>query len=368
MKSYDVIIAGAGIIGLSLAWELRKSGADVLVVERGQPGREATHASAGLLAVDGDTPAALREIASASLAMYPDFVHQLEADADTPVDFRSQGTLFLGECTTPAHALPPNEIRALEPCLADSLSPVFLLPEASVDPRRLVHASLQAAKRHGVHVVSGSPVQTIEVGGNGVTGIVTDRSKYNAPTVINCCGAWSSQLATKPSQLVSQLVTNDAQIFLPVRPVKGQMLAIIPPRKNVISHAIRSHNVYIVPRSDGRIVIGATVEEAGFDTNVDPDTILRLHQLAANLVPELGEGLIHESWAGLRPGSPDNLPIMGRTSIGGYFVATGHFRNGILLAPITARVMTQVVLGQEAEFALAAFSPQRFGTASQRIA
>jgi glycine oxidase len=165
--------------------------------------------------------------------------------------------------------------------------------------------------------------------------------------VVNCAGAWAAQLEMRLS---------------PVRPVKGHMLALVPPKKDVVRHVIRSHelDVYVLPRTSGLIVVGSTVEDAGFDKSIDPDAVLTLHQLAANLVPALGEARIHESWAGLRPGTPDELPIMGEGEARGYFINTGHYRNGILLAPIAARILTRMINRGKLEFDLRPFSPDRF--------
>lgn len=138
------------------------------------------------------------------------------------------------------------------------------------------------------------------------------------------------------------------------------MLAVTCARHDVVRHVIRAPEVYLVPRSDGRIVIGSTLEEAGFDKRIDADTIQRLHQAAIRLVPALKEARILEAWAGLRPGTPDDLPILGATSMPGYFVATGHFRDGILLTPVTAHVMAQVITGAKPDYQISAFSPQRF--------
>jgi glycine oxidase len=138
------------------------------------------------------------------------------------------------------------------------------------------------------------------------------------------------------------------------------MLAVLPPKSSILQHVIRSEGVYLVPRSDGRILIGATVEDVGFDKRVEPEAIKHLQRQAEQLVPALAQAKIHENWAGLRPGTPDDLPVLGETANGGYFVATGHFRNGILLAPITSLVMSRLIRGEAPGFALEAFSPARF--------
>jgi glycine oxidase len=138
------------------------------------------------------------------------------------------------------------------------------------------------------------------------------------------------------------------------------MLCLVTHPRNQLKHVIRTPDVYLIPRSDGRVLVGATVEEAGFDKRTDPDTIQRLHRAALKLVPKLADAKILEDWAGLRPGTPDNLPILGATEIPGYYVATGHFRDGILLAPITAQVMADVIEGRKPEYDLSPFSPSRF--------
>jgi glycine oxidase len=176
-------------------------------------------------------------------------------------------------------------------------------------------------------------------------GVKTIKTEFRSAKIVNCAGAWSGQIG--PSAF-------------PTRPVKGQMLCLIMPSHPLLKHVIRSPQAYLIPRSDGRLLVGATVEEAGFDKRTDLATIQRLHQAAIALVPKLADAKILESWAGLRPGTPDALPILGETETHGYFVATGHFRDGILLAPVTAEVMAAVIEGRKPEHDLSAFSPSRF--------
>ncbi len=345
MKSWDVIIVGCGIIGLSISIALRKRGAQVLVVERGEPGREASYAAAGMLAdTPIELPAPLHEFARLSASMYPEFVHELQDESGIKVDLRDQGTLFLlSGHEQNGHSLPAH-LSELEPALAPQYGPAAFFKERSVDPRALTVAALATAKHREVDISSGTSVSAVLVSRGRVTGVQTDRTTYNAPVVVNCAGAWSGQVAPVP---------------FPTRPVKGQMLAVLGPR-DALRHVIRSSDVYLVPRSDGRIVIGSTIEEAGFDKRTDADTIHRLHHAALRLMPALSEARIHDSWAGLRPGTPDGLPLLGGTSTLGYFVATGHFRDGILLTPATAHVMAQVITGSEAQYYISAFAPERF--------
>jgi glycine oxidase len=343
VKTWDVIVVGGGIIGLSLSISLRKRGARVLVVERGEPGREASHAAAGMLAPGFEMPAALRPLAIASASVYPEFAHELQDESGINVDLRDQGTLVFPPPDVPEHPL-PAPLAGLEPGLADPHRAAFYLKERSVDPRALVAAALKAAKHREVDIYSGSTVSEILIASGRVTGVRTERTSYLAPVVVNCAGAWSGQIPP---------------LAFPTRPVKGQMLSVIGESAK-LRHVIRSPEVYLVPRSDGRLLIGATVEEAGYDKRVIADTIQRMHRAAIEMFPALVNARVLEDWAGLRPGTPDDLPMLGVTEISGYFVATGHFRDGILLAPITAHVMAQVVTGVNPEYDLGAFSPARF--------
>jgi glycine oxidase len=344
-------VIGGGIIGLSLARELRKHGASVLVVERGEPGREASHAAGGMLANCGDeTPAVLQPLATASAAMYPEFVHELQDESGVNVDLRSQGTLLFPE---PGRARVkisgadplPCPLAELEPALAAEGRSAFLLKERSVCPRALTEAALKAAKHRGVDVSSGATVISVDSTGGRVTGVTTEKTSYHASKVVNCAGAWAAQIGPHP---------------IPTRPVKGQMVCFIMPSRELLKHVVRSPEIYLIPRSDGRLLAGATVEEAGFDKRTVPETIQRLRHAALALLPELANGRVLEDWAGLRPGTPDDLPILGTTPLDGYFVATGHFRDGILLAPVTAQVMAQLIGGRTAEHDLAPFSAERF--------
>ena len=364
MKTWDVIIVGAGIIGLSLAIELNKQGLRVLVVEKGEPGREASWAAGGML-VDrpAETLPGLRELATASARMYPEFVHELEDESGLKIDLRSVGTLVLSgvetglppvsaghsPATTLVYAL-PQALAELEPALRILTQPdphlaAVYIKERSVDPRHLTAAALTAARHRGIDFSSGDHVLTVEVVDGKASGIRTNKTQFAAGMVVNCAGAWAGQVGPHP---------------LPTRPIKGQMLCVAMPQKEMVRHVVRAPDVYLIPRSDGRMLIGTTVEEAGFDKQTVPETILKLRNAALDLVPKLADARILEAWAGLRPGTPDGLPILGATPTPGYFLATGHFRDGILLAPVTARVMSQLITGQAPDFDLSAFSPQRF--------
>jgi glycine oxidase len=353
VKTWDVIIIGGGIIGLSLSIALRKRGATVLIVERGEPGREASHAAAGMLAdFPLEMPSVLQPLAAASARMYPEFVHELQDESGMNVDLRDHGTIFFA---TPEHLREhpglatdcplPSPLDELEPGLGQVNLPAVYLKERSVDPRALTAAALKAARHRDVDIVSGTTVTEVLLADGRATGVGSDKTKYCAPVIVNCAGAWAGQLPPQP---------------FPTRPVKGQMLSLAATARDLLRHVIRAPEIYLVPRSDGRILAGSTVEEAGFDKRTDADTIQRMHQAAIRLVPALAQARLLEAWAGLRPGSVDNLPILGATRTQGYFVATGHFRDGILLTPVTAHVMAQMITGAEPEYDVSAFLPARF--------
>jgi glycine oxidase len=355
VKTWDVIIVGAGIVGLSLAVSLRRQGLKVLVLERGEPGREASSAAAGMLSDMGtEIPAPLQELAHASSRLYAEFVHELEDESGRKVDLRSEGTILFssdGDFPAGAEPLSGERLESIEPALkaADGARSrggamsVAFVAERSVDPRALVEAAIKAAHHREIDISSGTEVKALCLAGDRACGVETEKSAYRAEVVVNCAGAWAGSI--NPHRF-------------PIHPVKGQMLASIGGRAP--RHVLRSPQVYLVPRGDGRVVIGSTLEDAGFSKQTDVNTIRRLFQAAVELAPGLSGAKLHEAWAGLRPAAPDELPILGETATRGYFVATGHYRDGILLAPITARVMTSLILGQASGHDLSSFSPGRF--------
>jgi len=331
---------------LSLAIELRKKSWSVLVVERGELGREASYAAAGMLAATGDEiPPLLSSLAAESARIYPEFVHELQDESGVKIDFREFGTILLsrnGQFPNGCERLSPESLHALECALRPGNLNCAYLGERSVDPRTLMQALVKATHHRGIDIASGSEVEEVLVKSGRVAGVRTQRASYSSSVVMNCAGAWAGAVGMHK---------------FPVRPVKGQMLGVVGGPE--LKHVIRAENVYLVPRSDGRVVIGSTLEEAGFNKQTDVATIEGLLRSAIELVPALTKARQHETWAGLRPGTPDNLPILGESPTKGYFLATGHYRDGILLAPATARVMTEAIVGH-ASNALAAFSPARF--------
>ena len=343
MKSWDVIIAGAGIIGVSLALELRQRGATVLVLDRAEPGSEASSAAAGMLAPsDPETPEALRSLAMESARIFAAFVQRVESAAGIQVDFRRVGTIALmPEPTAPREyrGLSAAELQLLEPSIHRSEHSAYFVREDSVDPHFLTRAALAAARSLGVETRGHAAVAEMRARDNAVE-VLTEQDSFSAASAVDCRGAWSGA---------------------PVRPRKGQMLYVLP-EAALLQHVLRAPDVYIVPRSSGKILIGATVEDVGFDKSVDPSAIRQLLHDAAKYLPELASAPITQSWAGLRPGTPDDLPNIGPTDVPRVFAATGHFRNGILLAPITAKIIADLIHGHPSPLDIRAFSPDRFRT------
>ncbi|HEY2391135.1 MAG TPA: glycine oxidase ThiO [Candidatus Angelobacter sp.] len=348
-SSWNVIISGAGIIGVSLALELRGRGAQVLVLDSGTPGREASSAAAGMLApADPMTPPALRPLAMASAELFPAYVQKLEAAADMQVDFRQLGTIELSAEAAAPHeykGLSPADLQRLEPSLknharsllSEELS-AFFVQEDSVDPHLLMQAALAAAKKLGVEIRGNTAVTDIHSCNGQIEVLGEVEGRLMAKSFVNCQGAWAGA---------------------PVRPRKGQML-YLQPQTNILRHVLRTPEIYIVPRSTGKVLIGATVEDVGFDKSVEPEALDMLLTLAKHYLPELAAAPIMQSWAGLRPGTPDDLPIIGATDIQNVFIASGHFRNGILLAPITAKIMADLIEGRTSSLDISPFSPARF--------
>jgi glycine oxidase len=282
--------------------------------------------------------------------MFPEFAHELEVESGMKVDLRDQGTILFPSTADASHpalkaARLPSPLTELEPALAPSNQSAFYLRERSIDPRALTAAAMKTAKNRGVAFSSGDAVTAVKLSDDRVTGVTTTKTSFLAPKVVNCAGAWSGQIGPHS---------------FPTRPVKGQMLCLAMHPRDLLKHVIRTPNVYLIPRGDGRLLVGATVEEAGFDKRTDPATIQSLHAAALALVPKLADSRILEDWAGLRPGTPDGLPILGATATPGYYAATGHFRDGILLAPITAQVMADVISDRNCRYDLTPFSPARF--------
>ena len=353
MKQTDICIAGAGIIGLSLALELHARGLSVLVLDAGAPMQQASTAAAGMLAADDPhNPSELSALSHLSLSCYPAFLARVRALSGIDVPFQTHRTLQAVP-GSPATAL-PQELQA-ELLVEDSSEPLALasgfsfLSERSIDPRQLATALTAAVAATSIRTLDESPVISTSNRAGSVA-VHTSGETIQANHFIDCTGAWAGS-------------GDDDATFHSI-PVKGQMLALALPADLQLKTTLRTEDIYIVPRTlgpaAGLAIVGATVEDAGFDKTVDPAAVESLRQRAISLVPQLAQAKVVDSWAGLRPGTPDRLPILGpHPTRPRHWFATGHYRNGILLAPATAQVMADLVLGLTPDVSLETFSPSR---------
>lgn len=344
MTSADVVIAGGGIVGLATALELQAAGRSVIVFDRGEAMCEASRAAAGMLAGnDPENPAELRNLAQLSLRLYPEFLAGVEDLSGVRVPIRTTQTLQ-GLRALPTGSAPLNEaaIEELAPGINTGGWKFQLIEENSFDAWDLAEALPRAVRAAGVVLREHTPVLSAR-GGKCAVQVDTSAGLFSAGAFLNATGAWAPAL--------------DAG--LPVFPRKGHMLTAELPGERQTSCVLRTGKVYIVPRGNNRYTVGPTVEDAGFDKKIYPERVHTLFQKAAELWPRLGEGRIAESWVGLRPGSEDGLPII--DMIGEHcWVATGHFKNGIMLAPGTARVLAQWIGGEQPELNVSAFRSGRF--------
>jgi glycine oxidase len=351
-----VAVIGAGIIGLGIAWRLAQRGAAVTVFDRGSAGQGASHAAAGMLAACAEAePGEERLIALCreGQARWPAFAAELEAAADVSVDLGREGTLVVARTadeqarlkhqlefqTTlglPVEWMSAADARRREPHLATNIAgAVFSPQDHQVDNRKVAAALRVAVERAGVTIREHCAIQEIAVAGGRVSHLVLQGgTHFAADTTVLAAGAWSRQIAGLPA---------DARV--PVRPVKGQMIALQMDAANpLVRHVIWAPGVYLVPRRDGRLLVGATVEEKGFDASLTAGGMLALLEAAWRVLPTIEELPVAEMWVGHRPGSRDDAPIIGPGPVEGLIYATGHHRNGVLLAPLTADVVAACVL------------------------
>jgi glycine oxidase len=373
-RDLDVVVVGGGVIGLSCAWRLAQRGARVAVVERGEPGSGATRVAAGMLAPVGELTFGepeLLELTLAAARLYPEFIAGLEAASGEGTGYERLGALHVAldrdeaaqlrrvhdlqrSLELEAEWLPPRRCRDLEPGLTPSFhGGVLAAGEAAVDPRALTRALSAAVRSEGGEVLTGTEVVAGVFEGERLTGVRTrgchegenesrrefsphtGEKELRAESVVLATGAWSGATEWLPEHARP-----------PVRPVKGQVLELRrrdgePPAR----HILASERVYLVPREDGRLIVGATVEEMGFDTAVTAGGVHELLREAYRLLPDVAELELLDAIAGLRPGTPNNLPLVGPGAIAGLVLATGHFRNGILLAPLAAQAVADLIGG-----------------------
>jgi glycine oxidase len=342
--------------------ELSACGLRVQVLEKGRVMSEASWAAAGMLAAeDPENPIELDALAGLSIQLYPSYLSNIENASGHAVPLRTRHTLQATrpaehfECAQTASRKPisAEEAESRIPGLTSTGRSLLWIEEASLDPRDLCRALPIAATSRGVIVTEGAEVVAVVPHPNAVS-IQTTKETLSAGAFVNCCGAWSAGISNPQSSLLN----------LDVEPRSGQMLLLQTHGQADLSQTLRTPDFYLVPRGNGRIVLGATVERTGFERKITHNAAEHLIALADELWPAVKLCTVEDHWAGLRPGTRDNLPILGRTgapdTTDHCWIATGHFRNGILLAPATAQVMRQLIMGQTPAVSLARMSPQRF--------
>ncbi len=372
-RAADVAVIGGGVIGLAIAWRAAQRGLKVTVLERELAGQGTSSYAAGMLAPNAEvTPGeeTVLEFGLRSARLYPEFIRELAAAAGVAgVGYTRCGTLLVARDNDEAEALErelelrtglglsverlrPSEARRREPGLAPALRLALEIPDDhAVDPRALTAALASAVRNTGGELREHTAVRAIETSAGRVEGaVLDDGTLLVAPQVVIAAGVWSPQLAGLP---------DGAQV--PVRPVKGQIMRLHDPAgPGLVSRVLRMGPSYITPRGDGRYVIGATQEERGFDQSVTAGAAFELLRDAGELVPGVSELVLDEFSAGLRPGTPDNLPVIGTGAVEGLHWATGHRRGGILLTPVTAELVAGALAGEAPPAEAAVFSPRRF--------
>jgi len=376
---HDAVVIGAGAIGLAVAWRAAQHGLRVVVLERERIGAGASHVAAGMLAPVTEATFGeerLTELGLASAARWPKFARELGEASGLDPSLRACGTLVVARDRDEAEALERelefrrslglaadrllgSEARRLEPALAPTIRLGLHAPDDhAVDPRRLIAALAAACAREGVELQEGVAVEEVVIEGGEVAGVRSGGEELSAATVVVAAGSWSGALPGIPEYA-----------RVPVRPVKGQLLRLRDPEGPGLLHrSLRmdtgQRSGYLVPRGDGRYVLGATVEERGFDTSITAGALHDLVHDAAELLPGVLELELEEAIAGLRPGTPDNAPFIGPAAVDGLVWATGHYRNGILLTPLTADTVAAMLVGEEPPENIAAADPRRFALSS----
>ncbi|MFB6271807.1 MAG: glycine oxidase ThiO [Salinibacter sp.] len=366
----DVLIVGGGAIGLGIGFELVRRGASVTIFERDRAGRGTSYQAAGMLAPDAEIEfeeLELYEFNRESLRRWPDFADRVEAASGQSVDYRDEGTLIVADDRDSAEALERlydfqrerglnvewltgEEAREIEPFVAPRLSAAVFAPsDHQVDNRRLLKALRAAFETEGGTLHEDTPIEAVVPDADAPAVRTTDGQRTSGERVVVAAGVWSRTL---------EGLTPDATP--PVRPVKGQMIQMRRTRPFDLQYVVRGPEAYLAPKSNGRIVMGATSEEMGFDTTVTAGGLYDLLEGGWEVVPGIRDLPVEETWAGLRPASRDHAPLLGETTVPGVIMATGHYRHGILLTPITAEEIARLIQTGETSDWIQPFSPRRF--------
>ena len=374
-KQFDSAVIGGGVIGCATAWRLAQAGMKVVVIERGEVGREASHAAGGMLVplAEADDADEFFHLCVASRAMYADFARELQEASEISVEYRTEGTLYLSLTDEDdeelerrwhwQHAaglnvkrLKADCARKLEPLVNDKLRWALKFPDDhQVNNRLLIQALYLAAQKAGVVFQTQTEVERLMIesvaGQKQIVGVATSQGEIRAKTVIVAAGSWSSLLKTESETLLPALK---------VEPVHGQMVSVTMPAPPV-NHIIYSCRAYVVPRLGGFLIAGSTSDKFGFEKQVTAGGVTSIIERAREILPGFGDLAITETWSGLRPRAADKLPVIGQDRmVQGLVYATGHYRNGILLTPITAKAVSDIVLKGESSVFLSPFSPARF--------
>jgi glycine oxidase len=366
MSTYDAVIAGGGVIGGSIALELAEAGMKVGLYDAREPGREASWASAGMISPAPENAGMIpfMPMSLASVAVYPEFIQKVEELTGMDVGYRKEGALDAildgdaeEELSTiialqhgvglRAEAVSAEEARRMEPALTEEIEAAIFRPdEASLDNRVFTDAVLKAAERKGVEIFAGNGAKAIWKEGGRCKGLRLEKGRVEAKWTVIAAGCFSARI-------------EGVEPYAPVFPAKGQMIALRCEAVE-IRRILWLEHTYLVPRNNGRIIAGSTIERVGFDHEVTAGGINKILSEAIKLAPALEKARMEETWAGLRPDSPDHLPIIGPTDIEGLLIATGHFRSGILLTPVTARLIRDWVIKGTVSVDWERVSPMRF--------
>ena len=373
----DIVIVGGGTIGLATGFELVRQGTPTTIVERGPAGRGTSWQAAGMLAPDAEIQfeeLELYDLSRESLRRWPDFAQDVEAASGQDVDYRDDGTLIVADDRDAAEKvrrlyefqreqglavewLTGEEAREIEPFVAPRLAAAIYAPsDHQVDNRRLVDALRTAFEAEGGTLREHTPVEAVVPDAERPAVVTEDGARIEASQVVVAAGVWSRDLDG---------LAPDAQP--PVRPVKGQMIQLRMEIPFDLQHVVRGPDAYLAPKSNGRLVIGATSEEMGFDTDVTAGGLYDLLEGAWEVVPGIYDLPVDETWAGLRPATRDHAPILGQSAAPGVVMATGHYRHGILLTPVTAQEIARLVRTGETSDWLAPFSPTRFADRTSTV-